>query len=173
MDATKFRLEIETLIKGIQDHIENTQEFEAIPSLELKLIVNKIEKLHQTAIIYQYLSDHPAQEHSFSGNVSIAPPREVETFKEPAAEPVQTDKIHTPTAEIRKWIGINDKFLLTNRLFHGNSAHYEQALDSLNHAGNVTNAIALLNDLSARFNWSADEDLKEYLTNLVHQLFSV
>ena len=77
MDATKFRLEIETLIKGIQDHIENTQEFEAIPSLELKLIVNKIEKLHQTAIIYQYLSDHPAQEHSFSGNVSIAPPEKL------------------------------------------------------------------------------------------------
>ena len=58
MDPAKLRHELEDLIEGIQSHLSNTKEFNPIPSLELQLIVSKIEKLHQKAIIFQYLNQN-------------------------------------------------------------------------------------------------------------------
>jgi len=57
MDKNQIRKDVIGLIENIKEHFDNALNQDHIPQLELETIVNKIEKLHQKAIILHYLND--------------------------------------------------------------------------------------------------------------------
>ena len=157
MDPAKLRHELEDLIEGIQSHLSNTKEFNPIPSLELQLIVSKIEKLHQKAIIFQYLN----QNAPVIDSMKVA-----DILKEVEAAPnVQVSH------EIRRFIGINDKFLFINQLFQQKADIYESALDRINQCPSIEKAVVLLNQLADELNWTADNELTEAFFAIVRRTF--
>jgi hypothetical protein len=49
-----------------------------------------------------------------------------------------------PLINLSDAIGISDKFLFINEIFNGNKSDYEQALEKLNRAGNMQDALAII-----------------------------
>jgi hypothetical protein len=49
-----------------------------------------------------------------------------------------------PLANLADAIGISDKFLFIREIFKGNQSDYEQAIDKLNRAGNMPDAMAII-----------------------------
>ena len=205
MDPAKLRHELEDLIEGIQSHLSNTKEFNPIPSLELQLIVSKIEKLHQKAIIFQYLNQNApvidsmkaadilkkVEEERVEGEVEVkqveaevkqveaAEVKQVEAAKtEEKIKPVSLEPIRIEAApnvqvshEIRRFIGINDKFLFINQLFQQKADIYESALDRINQCTSIEKAVVLLNQLAEELNWTADNELTEAFFAIVRRTF--
>ena len=59
MEKSKIRKDIADLIISIKDHTDNIDDTGRVPQLELKTILNKIERLYEKAIVLNYLHSHP------------------------------------------------------------------------------------------------------------------
>ncbi|HNQ59813.1 MAG TPA: hypothetical protein PK028_05565 [Bacteroidales bacterium] len=59
-----------------------------------------------------------------------------------------------PLADLRAAIGINEKFLFVNELFGGSLQEYNQAVQALNQAGNLDNALEIFNSYQLRYRWN-------------------
>lgn len=65
----------------------------------------------------------------------------------------------TTTADIRKKIGINDKYLFLNELFNSNKPAYEKALDQINSISQYPEAVDWVKDNPAMtYKWHDDDD---------------
>ena len=65
----------------------------------------------------------------------------------------------TITADIRKKIGINDKYLFLNELFNSDKSAYEKALDHINTISQYPNAVDWVKDNPAvNYKWHDDDD---------------
>lgn len=63
------------------------------------------------------------------------------------------------TADIRKKIGINDKYLFLNELFNSDKSAYEKALDHINTIGEYPDAVDWVKDNPAvNYKWHDDDD---------------
>ncbi len=78
-----------------------------------------------------------------------------------------------PVSDLKKSIGINEKFAFINELFDGDLESYNTAIDQLNTCGNYNDAVETLsNALAPKYNWSDDGDCFLQLKNLVERRFS-
>ncbi|HET8573820.1 MAG TPA: hypothetical protein VFL76_08100 [Edaphocola sp.] len=74
-------------------------------------------------------------------------------FNFPTAIPTAT------TADIRKNIGINDKYLFLNELFNSDKSAYEKALDHINKTAQYADAVDWVKDHPAiTYKWHDDDD---------------
>lgn len=85
------------------------------------------------------------------------------------AEKLQKSKID----DLRKVIGLNQKFLFMNDLFEGEKAHYDYALNHLNELHTLEEANNfLINDLAAKHSWDINSDTAKNFKELVERKFS-
>lgn len=56
MNKSKIRKEIAALIDSIKEHSDNIGDKKHIPQLELEMILNKIKKLYEKSIVFNYLN---------------------------------------------------------------------------------------------------------------------
>lgn len=79
-----------------------------------------------------------------------------------------------PIDNIRDAIGVNEKFLFINELFHGDIQAYNQAISRLNEAGSMENAFAFLNSLTKELGWDAGQmaETVEKLAGFVQRRYS-
>lgn len=79
----------------------------------------------------------------------------------------------SPVANIRSAIGVNDKFLFINELFHGNIQSYNEAIDRLNSFESVQPAFEYLNELAQSYSWDSKRSAEtiEKLANLVQRRY--
>jgi hypothetical protein len=68
---------------------------------------------------------------------------------------------NNPIINLSDAIGISDKFLFINEVFRGNRSDYEQALEKLNHAGNVQDAMAII------MSYTGENELSEVVRQLL------
>jgi len=61
-------------------------------------------------------------------------------------------------ADIRKRIGINDKYQFISELFGNNKEAYEEVIGEINTFDTEEEAIAWLNNISNQFNWQDDSE---------------
>ena len=59
---------------------------------------------------------------------------------------------------IKSAIGINEKFLFINELFAGNLQDYNQSIDQLNLAKNLSEATSIFNLFQEKFNWDDENE---------------
>ncbi|MBL7905500.1 MAG: hypothetical protein JNL22_10810 [Bacteroidales bacterium] len=62
-----------------------------------------------------------------------------------------------PISDLKSAIGINEKFQFINELFEGSAERYNEALNLLNNCSSAAEAMQLVADFKARYNWDAHE----------------
>lgn len=181
MDKNQIRKDIESLIANIKEHFDNALDHDHIPQLELETIVNKIEKLHQKAIILHFLNE---KSHDSTKEVKTqvtdpetTPQVQTDLFgaaisPKPIAQPAQktekvTDKKADAIADIHTAIGINEKFQFINELFESNANEYTAAVNQLNNYPSFTEAESYLNSIKEIYKWKEDDLLVEKFMSII------
>lgn len=78
----------------------------------------------------------------------------------------------TPIQDLRKAIGINQKYLLMNDLFDGENEAFNEAVDRLNSFASGQEAITYVNaELAVKYRWNLEEDLVQNFINLVERRY--
>lgn len=184
MDKNQIRKDIEGLIINIKEHFDNALDQDHIPQLELEMIVSKIEKLHQKAIIFHYVNEKhhiinkeqkviepdaitPSQMQTdlFGGTLNPKPIPAVVPKPEPKPEKI----VDTPVEDIRMVIGINEKFQFVNDLFEGNQNEYTAAINQLNNYGSFSEAEAYLNSIKDIYKWEDESPMVEKFIHIVRR----
>ncbi len=109
-----------------------------------------------------------------------APPPQAQTKVEipPHEEPEHTTTeipvapSPQPPADIRKWIGINDKYQFISELFGNDKESYEDVLSELNRYGNYEAAAAHLDEIQDERGWNDDDITIQSFYGIVSQFFA-
>lgn len=92
-------------------------------------------------------------------------------FKE-RSEPRIADKLqHNSLTDIRKGIGINEKFRFINELFDGSLRIYEESVQKLNDCTSAEDAELVISDLKSAFNWQADNESAIMFLEIIRRRF--
>ena len=75
-----------------------------------------------------------------------------------------------PIDNIHSSLGINDRFKLINTLFKGDKEGFENAISTLNNAGNFNDAFTYIN---SSFDWDMEDEAVQILLDLVRRKFIV
>lgn len=125
-------------------------------------------KVHQTASLF----DDPiiTVGEKFKGSPSLR-----DKFSANNQDNSVADKLlKNPVSDLKKSIGINEKFAFINELFDGDLNSYSEAIDKLNNGDNYQQAINFLEtELVEKYNWNGESDAFQKLKNLVMRRFSV
>jgi hypothetical protein len=79
----------------------------------------------------------------------------------------------TPIKDLRKGIGINDKFLFVNELFRGDEAMYERSIKTINGFHIFPEAEYWINrELKVKLGWNDNKDTVQHFYHLVRRRFS-
>ncbi len=79
----------------------------------------------------------------------------------------------TPIKDLRKAIGINDRFLLINELFRGDEAMYERSIKTINSFTVFTEAEYWINrELKVKLGWLPDSEAAILFDQLIKRRFS-
>ena len=79
----------------------------------------------------------------------------------------------TPIKDLRKAIGINDKFLFVNELFRGDEAAYERSIKTINNFHILPEAEYWINrELKVKLGWNDNKDVVQHFYQLVRRRFS-
>ena len=85
-----------------------------------------------------------------------------------------SDKLNQqPVEDLKRSIGINEKFAFINELFAGNQQQYIQCIETLNSFPNYEEARVHLNELSASLNWNTTSKTFYELDEMVKRRFGV
>ncbi|MDG5799099.1 hypothetical protein QA597_01825 [Marinilabiliaceae bacterium ANBcel2] len=79
----------------------------------------------------------------------------------------QNSKVKTPITDLKKGVGINDRFYFQRELFGGSTDLYNQTINELNNMNSYESAIAFL---SANFNWT-DNDAVAAFKNILKRRY--
>jgi len=80
---------------------------------------------------------------------------------------------HEPIKDLRKAIGINDRFVFTNDLFRGDEAMYERSIKTINSFHIFPEAEYWINrELIVKLGWDADSEIVRHFYQLVKRRFS-
>jgi len=116
----------------------------------------------------------PSDNQAMSGNKT---PDEPVRQSYESAQPAPAHRItpappSAPKKDIRKSIGINDKYQIISELFHNDKEAYETAINEINNSENATGAIDWLHDHVAwNYNWSEDNYTVQLFYGLISQHF--
>jgi len=85
----------------------------------------------------------------FSGNGATLADKFIKDDDSSVASKIKKQSV----SDLKKVIGINEKFLFINELFDGNMSSYEQAVDALNHCTSNLEANSLTSKYKTAYNW--------------------
>ena len=77
-----------------------------------------------------------------------------------------------PVNDLKKVIGINDKFLFVNELFGGSMEKYNKSIENLNDLKTLNGAMIYLNELKVELQWNSSNEAYKKLVSLVNKKFN-
>lgn len=86
-----------------------------------------------------------------------------------AKEPAASVLMGKPVDDIKKAIGINDRFLFQRELFDNNASQMNQTIDELNRMASFAEAI---NFLKTNFSWDEQDETTQSFINIVRRKFN-
>ena len=119
--------------------------------------------------------------------INITEEKEEEPIKAKVPEPINIEHFDLPhsdyanlfsaiqpniAADIRKYIGLNDRYLFLNELFKNKKTEYEACLNQLNESKNLNEAHQLLATIAAEYNWNKEDETVQGLYTVVSKHFS-
>lgn len=86
-----------------------------------------------------------------------------------SAESSLMEKYHkTPIFDLKKNIGLNDRFTFINDLFNGNASDYERFINELQVASDAQHIISIFNNKTKAMQWE-DKDSFAYFKEIIHR----
>lgn len=185
MNKNEIRKEIGELIDSIKQHSDEIGNQKRIPQIELELILSKIKRLYERSIVYNYL--HSLEDET---QVSVHEPQPYIAPSEPAPQPEIEDVVevfsvpaphtehvvkHAPEPQhkdIKKLIGINEKFQFTKELFENQQSKYNAAIERINAARDKDELHTTLNTISSEQGWKDDHKTVQSFRKLAERIFS-
>lgn len=107
-------------------------------------------------------------------NELISHPKESlnDKLKQPKKEVAHALK-EVPIKDLRKAIGVNDKFTLINELFRGDEAMYERSIKTINSFHILAEAEYWMNrELKVKLGWDDNKEIVQHFYQLVRRRFS-
>lgn len=116
---------------------------------------------HQPAVMGKELNDSTIQSESLNDKLKQGKTELVEVLKE------------TPVKDLRKAVGINDRFLFINDLFRGDETMYERSIKTINSFNIYAEAEYWINrELKTKLGWNKDLPSVREFDQLVKRRFS-
>lgn len=78
----------------------------------------------------------------------------------------------SPIQDLRKVIGLNQKFLFMNDLFEGEKSNYDEALDKLNTFDSFDEANDYISEIKAKYNWENETESVISFVELVERRYA-
>ncbi len=98
----------------------------------------------------------------FSGPTTIA-----DSFHDEKDNSIAANVHPQPVQDLKMAIGINDKFLFINELFKGDPGIYNEAIESLNRAGEIAAAEVNIESYRSEFGWADNSEAYHRLKKIV------
>lgn len=73
--------------------------------------------------------------------------------------------------DIRRVIGLNDRYLFLNELFQQNKPRYEESLDQFNEMDSFEKAVSLAEDLGKQYHWRKDDETVQSFYTILSKHF--
>lgn len=114
---------------------------------------------------------------SLSSKVSTQNPTANKSIFEKFAEDKTNDNSlanklsKTKLKDLNAGIGLNEKFLITNELFGGNSNLFNQEINHLNNYNSHPEALSYFNNLQQKLNWNVESKAYEKLKELIERRY--
>lgn len=77
-----------------------------------------------------------------------------------------------PAADIRKWIGINDKYQFISEMFGNDKDAYEMTMAQINESEDYGSAIDMLDEIHSERAWSDDDPTIQSFYGILSKFFS-
>lgn len=138
--------------------------------------VSLLQKNGQLDMVFDPLKEIPTLSHQLHENEQSHADKEPESINDkhklPRAELMEVLK-ETPIRDLRKAIGINDRFLFINELFRGDEAMYERSIKTINSFNIYPEAEYWISrELKTKIGWNADHPTVKLFDQLVRRRFS-
>lgn len=184
-DVAKIRKELTNLVDKLKEQSDNVSNMEHVPSLEINVMMARVNRLYEKAVLYKHIliAEESLKEQvpalSFSSNEPLTPV--IETIVEPSAPTLknenntnlstQATKSETkipekrkgsllegaPISNIKKYLGINERYLFANELFKGKMEELMNAIDEIEKQSSFENAQGLIKTKWANsYQWDED-----------------
>ncbi|MEQ9064093.1 MAG: hypothetical protein RIE58_07940 [Vicingaceae bacterium] len=199
MDLSAMRLNITQLIDDVKYQSDMLTDIERLPVIQLKVILAKINKLHEeTAVLLHYveqqsienqkvtrveeqlestekettISDIPAQEPSLESNTpSKAKVTPAEPAKGKSSEYLEDKLKRLVVKDLNTAIGINEKYLFASELFAGSIEMLKESVSVLNQLVDLDQANAYLDEMASKHNWDPESEIVKNFRELVEKKY--
>lgn len=155
-----------------------------VPSKEVKETfvleddsVSILQKNGQLDMVFDPLKEIPTlNQHTLGKEINDLMPGEQDSLndklKQHKTELVEVLK-EQPVKDLRKAIGINDRFLFINELFRGDESMYERCIKTINNFNIYPEAEYWINrELKVKLGWLPDNETAQHFDQLVKRRFS-
>ena len=116
---------------------------------------------HQSKETGKEVNDATAQAESLNDKLKQGKTELIEVFKE------------TPVKDLRKAVGINDRFLFIKELFRGDESMYERSIKTINSFNIYAEAEYWISrELKVKLGWNKDQPSVQHFDQLVKRRFS-
>jgi len=134
--------------------------------------VSIVQENGQLDMVFDPLVEIPTLSHQMKNKQGNQPESLNDRLKQGKAELVEVLK-ETPIKDLRKAIGINDRFLFINDLFRGDEVMYERSIKTINSFNIYPEAEYWISrELKTKLGWSNDQPSVHNFDQLVKRRFS-
>jgi hypothetical protein len=141
-------------------------------------LISKVQKNGQLDMVFDPMTEIPTLSHQLMNqrqvNETIADNNESlnDKLKQGRTELVEVLK-ETPVRDLRKAIGINDRFLFINELFRGDENMYERCIKTINNFNIYPEAeYWITRELKVKLGWKDDSETASHFYHLVKRRFT-
>lgn len=177
-------------LEAIRTALEAAIEQESIPEKEELKLAEEVQEVEipeediaDSEVEEEAVKEEPALEKISEEQQHEAIMRTIEEFSKEqraAAKVPETESITLadrvsgrPLSDIKKAIGINERFLFANVLFNGDMAAFSKAVEELNHLESKEDAVRLMDEeLSLKYKWEEEDQTVMAFKTLVSRRFS-
>ncbi|MEO7394871.1 MAG: hypothetical protein ABIU11_07980 [Chitinophagaceae bacterium] len=137
--------------------------------------VSVVQKNGQLDMVFDPMTEIPTLSHQPKKEVNDAKGQEEslnEKLKQGRTEIIETFK-ETPVKDLRKAIGINERFVFINELFRGDETMYERSIKTINSFNIYAEAEYWISrELKLKLAWANDNPSVQHFDQLVKRRFS-
>jgi hypothetical protein len=193
MEIEQLRQEINQLLDNVVKHSNNYNENRSIPSLEIKFILSKVNKLQESMVILKYLLEEQENKAKKSSSIikESAPEIIIGKIEESIAvkvetivvEKIEVESIDPPINKSTKTVedslklkpikilidafSLNDRYLFANELFNKDMSAFNSFIKSIDNCNSLDEA----KEIIAIQNWDYENERVLSLLSLVERRF--
>ena len=179
---------IENLSKDLSEGNVNLSNVD-LQTQHIQPLLNSVRLLHERLVILQHLVDKNNESKTQEDLIDVIVEEEAKaeiTEKKEIKTSKSINDIHSsspqisladqfgqqPIIDLKKEIGINERYLMTENLFSGDSEAFTNAITQLNQLNNHNDALDYLKkELSKKYNWNLKSNHVKRLFKLVERRY--